>query len=137
MLADDQCLARPVSYGACRYAADQEVRAEPADVGAELGDSPVGGDEQVEDVEALRPGIGNQLGVRSGRGLHHLGGNRGVPWVTGHPWDTARSGGGGDREQPVPRSPGHRSTAAADMDGPVTGDTTGGQPGRVERLAGQ
>jgi len=90
-----------------------------------------------EDVEALRPGVGDELGVRSGRGLHHLGGSRGVPWVTGHPWDTAGAGGGRDGEQPVPRSPGQWSAASADVHSPITGDATSGQPGFVEHLAGQ
>ncbi|MFI7068147.1 hypothetical protein ACIBL3_44670 [Kribbella sp. NPDC050124] len=128
-------MPRRVLFGACRYATDQEVKAESAHVGAELGDCSVGGDKQVEHVEALRRGVGNQPGVRSSRGLHYLGGNRGVPWVTDHPGDTARSGGGGMvssrcRVRPVsgPRRARTWTVRSPAMPSAVS---------RVERLAGQ
>jgi membrane dipeptidase len=134
---DDQGVAGPVAFGVRGHVADEQVGPERAHVGAELGDGPVGGHEQVQDVEAFRPAIGRQPGMRPGGGAYRQGRLRGVPPVAGHPRDAVRAGDRRHGEQSVAGAAGERAVRAGDVHDPVPADPVAGELRGGEGLPGQ
>jgi hypothetical protein len=99
-IADNERVSRQAALGISRNAADKQVGTKPADVSAELCHYAVGGDEQVEHIEAFRTAMADQAGIWSGDGLDRSGGLGGCP-TGGRP--------------PVGRRPGRESSLGVGM----------------------
>jgi hypothetical protein len=136
-IADNERVSRQAALGISRNAADQQVGTKPADVSAELCHNAVGGDEQVEHIEAFRTAMADQAGIWSGDGLDRSGGLRAVPRVAGHPWDAVRAGVSIYREESVASTAGQWAVRTGDMDDSISAHAILGQLRCVERLAGQ
>jgi hypothetical protein len=89
---------RPGGLGVGVYAGEEQVGPQSTEVVAKPLYGAVGGDEEVQDVEALGTEVARQLGVGSGGCDYQVAGGRGVPQVVEQPWDTIGSGAGGQSQ---------------------------------------
>ena len=67
-VTDVELRTRPTELFSSLDAVDDDVRSQPADIATERGDRAVGGDEQREDVEALRTVVASEDRVFPGGG---------------------------------------------------------------------
>lgn len=120
-----------------RDAGEQQVGAQPAHVGAEPGQRPVGGDEQVGDVEPLRTVVAGQFGVGSCGRAHQLAGGRTVPAVPGDARGAVSAGAHGQGEQAVAGAASQGSVGAADVHRPVACHPVSGELRGLQGLAAE
>jgi len=97
-------------------------------------DGTVGGDEQVQYVEALGTSERCELRSWSGTCLDDLGRLRAVPAVTGDSRHAVRAGTGGNGQQAVPGPPGERAAGTADVHEPVPANAVTGEFRLGQRL---
>jgi len=104
-----------------------EVGAQPADIHAEAAYGAVRSDEQVQDVETLGRGVGDQPRIRARSAAYDVSRLGRVPSVTVHQRHSIRTGGSPQTEQVMPGPPGEQTAPTGDMDDPVSFDSVRGE----------
>jgi hypothetical protein len=110
-----------------RHPGQRDVGTQPADIHPQAVDRAVRGDEQVQDVEALGGGVGNQPGIWTRPRADDLSRLRRVPPVTFHRRGSVRAGAGLQVEKVVPGPAGEEATPPRDVDDAVSSDTLRGE----------
>ena len=102
---------------------------------SEFCDGAVGGDQEVEDVEALGAGVADEFGAGARRRADQIGDLGSVPRPAGDSYLAVLPGRGGQDEQCVTRPAGEDAARAADVEQAITGHAVGGDLGGVQALA--